>query len=167
MVGLTGIPPRRFRSASSLRTASPVQYKGVAEARPHPTAAESAATRALPLQQRRRRSPDLLGYVRTVTGDAMFGRDRKEHLDHPYPGPHRSPAMLDPEFGVEKTLRPARFITLPDTEPLPPTRPSSLPAFLYRCKSVSREPRYSLDHTYRGRPAQNRSVRSPCNTGPP
>ena len=46
----------------------------------------------------------------------MFGRDRKEHLTHPYPGLLRNPAMLDPEFDVDKTLPLVRYRILVDGE---------------------------------------------------
>ena len=91
-----------------------MQYNGVAEARRHRGTLKRAVSRPLPRHTLWRRNPDPLGNVRTVTEDAMLGRDRKEHLTHPYPGLLRNPAMLDAEFDVDKGLPLVRYRILVD-----------------------------------------------------
>ena len=44
----------------------------------------------------------------------MFGRDKKEHLDDPYPGLFQNPPLLDPEFDADKSLPLVRYRILVD-----------------------------------------------------
>ena len=46
----------------------------------------------------------------------MFGRDRKEHLNDPYPGLFQNPPLLDPEFDGDKSLPLVRYRILVDGE---------------------------------------------------
>ena len=46
----------------------------------------------------------------------MFGRDRKEHLNDPYPGLFQNPPLLYPEFDADKTLPLVRYQILVDGE---------------------------------------------------
>ena len=44
----------------------------------------------------------------------MFGRDRKQHLNDPYPGLFQNPPLLDPEFDADRSLPLVRYRILVD-----------------------------------------------------
>lgn len=46
----------------------------------------------------------------------MFGRDKKEHLTHRYPGLFKHPHLLDPEFDADHSLPLIRYRILVDGE---------------------------------------------------
>lgn len=46
----------------------------------------------------------------------MFGRDKKEHLTHRYPGLFKNPHLLDPEFDADHSLPLIRYRILVDGE---------------------------------------------------
>lgn len=46
----------------------------------------------------------------------MFGQDKKEHLDDPYPGLFQNPPLLNPRFDADKTLPLVRYRILVDGE---------------------------------------------------
>ena len=62
------------------------------------------------------RNLDSLGNVRTVIGDAMFDRERKEYLNDPYQGLFQNPPLMDPEFDADKSLLQIRYRILVDGE---------------------------------------------------
>ena len=46
----------------------------------------------------------------------MFGRDKREHLTHRYPGLFKNPDLLDPEFDADHSLPLVRYRILVDGE---------------------------------------------------
>ena len=44
----------------------------------------------------------------------MFGRDKKEHLEDPYPGLFQNPHLLDPDFDTDHTQPLVRYRILVD-----------------------------------------------------
>ena len=65
-------------------------------------------------EQRLAGNPDTLGTVRIVSAGTMFGQDKREHLNDPYPGLFQNPGLLDPEFDMDHSQPLIRYRILVD-----------------------------------------------------